>query len=205
MYTHCTQFRTELSQFWIFNYFANTDIPHILCTQFSVQLTQFWTFNFSAYPVMLYIYIVHNFPLNIRISGYSIFLLIKTFCTNNVHNFPLNFRNSGYWIFCANPDIPYIYNVLNFPFYLRSSGYSILLQMQTFHTYIRYTISRQFKIFKFFANPDIPYILCIQFPVQFMQFWKFNFSINPYILYIYNVNNFPLNICSSGYSIFLLI
>ena len=52
--------------------------------------------QFLHHPVMQYIYTVHNFSLNIRISGYSIFLLIQTFCTNNVHNFPLNFNNSRY-------------------------------------------------------------------------------------------------------------
>ena len=96
LYIQCIQFPAEFSQFWIFDYFANTDIPHILCTQFLIQLTQFWTLNFSTHPVMQYIYTVHNFSLNIRISGYSIFLLIQTFCTNNVHNFPLNFNNSRY-------------------------------------------------------------------------------------------------------------
>ena len=35
-----------------------------------------------------------------------------------------------------------------------------------------------------------------------MQFWMFNFSENPHILYIYNVYNFRLNFWSSGYSIF---
>ena len=38
-----------------------------------------------------------------------------------------------------------------------------------------------------------------------MQFWTFNFSTNPEIPYIYNINNFPLNFRSSGDSIFLQI
>ena len=157
---------------------------------------------------MLYIYIVRNFPWNIRISGYLIFLQIQTFCTNNVHNFPLNFHNSWCWIFCANPDIPYIYNIHNFSYYLRSSRYSIFLQIQTFNTYIMYTISRQFKIFKFFANPDIPYILCIQFHTNNVHNFPLYFRCSDYPIFLQiltfhtlYVHNFPFNLRSSWHSI----
>ena len=38
-----------------------------------------------------------------------------------------------------------------------------------------------------------------------MEFWRFNFSTNPDISYIYNVYNFPLNFRSSGDSFFFQI
>ena len=71
---------------------------HIYCTQFPVEFSQFWIYNFSANPNIPYIYNVHKFPLNISDRGYSIFLLIQTFRAYNVHNFPFNFLNSRYSI-----------------------------------------------------------------------------------------------------------
>ena len=96
---NCTQFPVEFSQFWIFKFSANPDILYKLYIQFPVQFTLFWTLNFSANADISNIYNLPNFPLNIRCSGYSIFVLIKTFLTYNVHNFALNFRNSGDSIF----------------------------------------------------------------------------------------------------------
>ena len=139
---YCTQFSVEFMQFWTFNF---STYPHVLykynvhnflsnlcsfgcsiflqiqnisymyCTQFQIEFLLFWTFNFSAYLDRPYINNVHNFPLNFRSSGYSIFLRIQTFRTYNVQNSPLNFP---------------------------STGYSIFLQIQPFLTYIMYTISR---------------------------------------------------------------
>ena len=60
-------------------------------------------------------------------------------------------------------------------------------------------------MFNFSANPNIPYINCTQFRIEFPLFWTFNFSANLDIPYINNVQNFPLNFRSSGYSIFLQI
>ena len=113
-----------------------------------------------------YIYSVHNFLLNFRSSGYSIFLQIQTFCTyityrifrrifaaldiqffsktrHSIHisrtQFPFNFRNSRYSKFLQIWTFR-TYYVYNFSFNLRSCRHSISLQIQTFCTYITYTI-----------------------------------------------------------------
>ena len=167
----------------------------VLDIQFFLQIQTFST------------HYVYNFPFNLCSSGHSISLYILTFRAYNIHNFPLNFRNSIYSIFLRIQTFRtyimytisrWIFAVLDIQFLCQSRHsvqimytisrwiFAILdieffVQIQTFHTYIMYTISRQFKIFKVFANPDIQYVLCIQFSIQFMQFWTFNFSIHPYI------------------------
>ena len=121
----------EFSEFWIFNYFANLDIP---CK-----------------------YNVHNFFFNLRNSVYSISLQIWTFCTFNVHNFPLNLPSSTQLIFlqiqtfCTK--IMYtifyrIYAVLDVQFFCKSRH----------SVHILYTISSWISVvwtFNFSANPDI--------------------------------------------------
>ena len=86
----------------------------------------------SAYPDSPYIN-VQNFPLNLRNSGYSISLQIKTFRTFNVHNFPLNLRSFGFSIYLQIQTI-HTLKVHNFLPNLRNSGFSIYLQIQTFRT-----------------------------------------------------------------------
>ena len=129
---------------------------------------QFWIFNFSANPDILYIHKAQNLPLNLRSSGYSIFLQIQTFRTyimyrifrrifealdiqffcktrHSVHisrtQFPFNFHSSGYSKFLQIQTFR-TYYVYNFSFNLRSSRHSISLQIKTFCTYITYTIFR---------------------------------------------------------------
>ena len=84
-----------------------------LMYKFSFEFMQFYTIIFFANPNILYKNNVHNFLLNLRSFGRSIFLQIQTFRTCNVQNFPLS---------------------------LRSSRQSIFLQIQTFCTNIMYTI-----------------------------------------------------------------
>ena len=101
----------------MFNFLANPNIPYMYYTQFQIELPLFWTFNFSANLDWPYINNVHNFPLNFRTSGYSIFLQIQPFVTYIMYTI---FR----WIF----------GVLDIQF---------LLQIQIFRTYIVYTISHR--------------------------------------------------------------
>ena len=67
-----TQFVVEFTLFWIFNFSANLDNPYVQCTQF---------------------------PLKFMLFLYSIFLQIQTIYVYNVHNFSLNLRNFGCSIF----------------------------------------------------------------------------------------------------------
>ena len=105
--------------------------------------------------------------------------------------------------------MPYIYNVHNFPLNFRSSGHLIFLLIQTFRTYITHTIFgwifAALDIQFFGKSNNSVHIQCTQFPIEFSQFWIFNFSANPNLPYIYNVNNFPLNFRSCGDSILLEI
>ena len=121
---------------------------------------QFMIFNFSANPDITSIH-----------------------CTQFLVEF------TQFWIFnfSANPDVPNIYNVHNFLLNFRSSGYLIFMQIQTFRTYIMYTISRWiFAVLyvQFSANHYIPYIECTQFPVEFTLFWIIKFFANPDIPHI---------------------
>ena len=61
------------TQFWIFNFFANLNNPYVQCTQFPVK---FMLFLYSIFLQIqtIYVYNVHNFSLNLRNSGCSIFL-----------------------------------------------------------------------------------------------------------------------------------
>ena len=77
----------------------------------------------------------------------------------------------------------------------RSFGYSIFLQIQTFCTYIMYTISSW--IFAVLAIHN--------FLLNFRSSAYSIFFANPDIPYIYNVHNFQLNFHSSSYTIFLQI
>ena len=73
---------------WIFAaldiqfFFKSSNSLHIYRTQILVEFSLFQIFNFSANLDVPYIYNVHNFPLNFRSYGYSIFLQMQTFRTH---------------------------------------------------------------------------------------------------------------------------
>ena len=127
----------------MFNFSANPNIPSMYCTQFQIEFLLFWTFNFSANLDRSYINNVHNFPLNFRSSGYSIFLQIPTFRTYNIQNSPFNFRGTGHSIFRQiQPFLTYImYTISRWIFGVLDIQFP--LQIQTFRTYTMCTISRR--------------------------------------------------------------
>ena len=148
------------------------------CTQFQIEFLLFWTFNFSANLDRSYINNVHNFPLNFRSSGYSIFLQIPTFRTNILQNSPLNFRSTGHLIFRQiQPFLIYIiYTISRWIFGVLDIQF--LLQFQTFCSYIMYTISRR---------------IYAVWTVNFLQIQTFC---------TYSVHNFPQNLRSYGNQFF---
>ena len=80
VHIQCTQFPIEFSQFWIFNFSANLDVPDIYNVHnFPLTFHSSLTFNFYAYPDILYVYYVHNFPLNVRILC-TYFNVFEFFC-----------------------------------------------------------------------------------------------------------------------------
>ena len=121
------------------------------------------------------------------------------------------------------------------PLNLRNFGHSIFLLIQTFRTYITYTISHWiyavlgirffcksrhsvrimytisclidaiFNIQFFCYSKYSVHIYRTQFSIEFLQHWTFNFFANTTISCIYNVHNFSMNFSSFGYSIFLQI
>ena len=92
-----------------------------------------------------------------------------------------------------------IFAILNIQFICKSRHY----------VHITYSISAKISLVRdiqfFCKSRNSVHIYFKQFPVEFSQFWRFNFSKNPDIPQIYNVYNFPLNFWSSGYSYFLQI
>ena len=145
----------------MFNFSINPNILYMYCTQFEIELPLFWTFNFSANLDWPYINNIHNFPLNFRSSGYSIFLQIQTFRTYNVQNFPLNFSCTGHSIFLQIQPFRYIYNVYNFPLNFWSSGYSISsANLDIPYIYSVHNFPSNFRSLdsQFFTNSDIPYV-----------------------------------------------
>ena len=148
------------------------------CTQFQIEFPLFWTFNLSANLDWPYINNVHNFPLNFRCSGYSIFLQIPTFRTYDVQNSLLNFRGTGHSIFRQiQPFLTYItYRISRWIFGVLVIQFP--LQIQTFRTYTMYTISR--RIFAVWI-------------VNFLQIQTFR---------TYNAHNFQLNLRNYGNQFF---
>ena len=130
---------------------------------------------------------------------------IQTFCAYMVHNFSLNFRYFGYSIFLQIQTIR-TSNLCNFLLHLRNSGYSNFLQIQTYCTYNVHNYVINFAILEiqyFYKSKESEDIMCT-ISRWIYAILIFNFSANPAIC-TYNLHNFSLNLRNSGCSIFLEI
>ena len=147
---------------------------------------------------------------------------IQTFCAYMVHNFSLNFRYFGYSIFLQIQTI----RKSNFLLHLRNSGYSNFLQIQTYCTYNVHNYVINFAILEiqyFYKSKESEHIMCTIsrwiYAILIFNFLQIQpsahimYTISHWIYAIlvvqffwkssYSVHNYSLNLRYSGYSIFL--
>ena len=182
---------------------------HLYYTQFRAEFRNFWH-STSSQNQTFRTFHVHNFPLNLHSSGFSIYLKIQTICTFNEQNFPLNLRSSAYSIYLQIHTVGtfnvhnshWIYKILDFQF-LPKTRLSVIYSVLDFQFICksRQSIHLMYRISHWiYAAQDIQFlcksrrsvhILSTQFLAEFTKYWIFNFSTKPDIPCIY-CTQFPI-------------